>query len=252
MAKTQPKLHVILQKEDIVPENIDKEKVAVVFDVLLATTTIATLFEHGANEVIPVMDGAEALKVADDLNDPTTLITGESNGLTIEGFLDPLPTRLKHVAEGKTIILSTTNGTVAIRKVANAKEVYAASLINGYAVAQKIIAEHKEDPIIVVCAGTMRQFSLEDFYGAGYFIHELMRQSESWELTDSAKAALYFYQGNKENAYEIFKGSATGQMLLEMNLEEDILFSSEKGTVAVVPQLEKGKMIVKGDVANGD
>lgn len=76
---------------------------AVVFDILLATTTIATLLNHGAKEVIPVMDEAEALKVAGNHEKTTTIIAGESDGLTIEGFADPLPTQLKQVAEGKQL-----------------------------------------------------------------------------------------------------------------------------------------------------
>lgn len=250
MTEIQPKLHVILQKEDIEPDKITNDKVVVVFDVLLATTTIATLLNHGAKEVIPVMDGEEALEVVKGFYESTVIIAGESGGVTINGFVDPLPTILNPVVEGKTIILSTTNGTVAIRNVANAKRVFAASLINGYAVAQKVATEHAGDSIILICAGTMKQFSLEDFYGAGYFIDELLRQNDLWELTDSAKAALYLYQGNKENAAKILKASLTGQMLLKMNIEEDILFSAEKGTVLVVPELDNGKMIVKGDKAN--
>ncbi|MEK5068988.1 2-phosphosulfolactate phosphatase [Sporosarcina sp. FSL K6-1508] len=252
MMKTQPKLHVILQKEAILPELIDNHKVAVVFDILLATTTIATLLNHGAKEVIPVMDEAEALKVAGNHEKTTTIIAGESDGLTIEGFADPLPTQLKQVAEGKTIILSTTNGTVAIRTVANAKKVYAASLVNGHAVAKKVATEHKDDSIILICAGTMRQLSLEDFYGAGYFIDELLQRSDSWELTDSAKAALYLYRGKKENAVSILKTSLTGQMLMKVNQEEDIFFSADKGMNDVVPEFDNGIMIVKGDGAIDD
>lgn len=93
----------------------------------------------------------------------------------------------------------------------------------------------------------MKQFSLEDFYGAGYFIDELLRQNESWELTDSAKAALYLYRGNKENAASILKTSLTGQMLMQVDLEEDILYSATRGIVEVVPEFEDGKMSVKGD-----
>ncbi len=95
----------------------------------------------------------------------------------------------------------------------------------------------------------MKQFSLEDFYGAGYVIDELLRQNESWELTDSAKAALYLYRGNKENAASILKTSLTGQMLMQVDFEEDILFSASKGTIEVVPEFDNGKMIVKGDKA---
>lgn len=252
MARTQPKLHVIFQKEDIVLDKINQQKVAVVFDVLLATTTIATVLHYGASEVIPVMDGAEALRVMEGLDATTAIIAGESAGITIDGFLDPLPTHLKDLAKGKTVVLSTTNGTVAIRNVANAKKVYAASLVNGQAVAEKIMREHLGDTIIVVCAGTMKQFSLEDFYGAGYFIHHIMQAGESWELTDSAKAAHLFYQGKMENANQVLNMSATGQMLIEMDMEEDVVFSAEKGMFAVVPQLIDGKMIVEGENAIDD
>lgn len=244
MARTQPKIHVIFQKEDIALDKIDPKKVAVVFDVLLATTTIATVLHHGASEVIPVMDGEEALRIMEDLDTTTAIIAGESAGLTIDGFLDPLPTHLQHLAKGKTVVLSTTNGTVAIRNVANAKKVYAASLVNGQAVAEKMMLDHLGDTVIVVCAGTMKQFSLEDFYGAGYFIHQIMQAGGLWELTDAAEAAHLFYQGNKESATQILEKSATGQMLIEMGMEKDIVFSAEQGVFAVVPQLIDGKMIV--------
>lgn len=241
---SQPKFHIIFQKEDIIPDYIDQQKVAVVFDVLLATTTIATLLQHGASEVIPVMDGAEALRTMESLDAETAIIAGESAGFTIDGFLDPLPVTLKQLATGKKVVLSTTNGTVAIQKVANAKKVYAAALVNGCAVAEKIVREHSGDTLLVFCAGTMKKFSLEDFYGAGYFIHQVMQASDSWELTDAAKTALLFYEGNKENAVQILKESATGQMMLEMNAEEDIIFSAQQGIFTAVPELKDGKMIL--------
>ena len=98
----------------------------------------------------------------------------------------------------------------------------------------------------------MRQLSLEDFFGAGYFIDELLQRSDSWELTDSAKAALYLYRGNKENAVSILKTSLTGQMLIKVNQEEDILFSADKGMNDVVPEFDNGIMIVKGEGAIDD
>jgi len=241
---TVPKLHVIFKKEEIKMDHINHEKVVVVFDVLLATTTIATLLHHGATEIIPVMDATDGLMIRDDFDEATTILAGEDFGQHIDGFSDPLPTKLKNVVAGKTVILSTTNGTVALRKVAAAKKVYAGSLINGPAVAEKMVSDHIEDTIIVVCSGTRNRFSLEDFYGAGYFIHELMEISESWALTDSAKAALYFYHGNEDNSTDILKGADTGQMLIEMGCEEDVVFSSQKGMIAVVPELTNGKMVV--------
>lgn len=239
-----PKIQVIFKKEDIKSDHIDEKKVVVVFDVLLATTTIATLLKYGATEIIPVLDGDEALKIKDDFDMATTILSGESMGLAIPGFVNPLPTRLKDLVFGKKVILSTTNGTVALRKSTKAKKVYAASLVNGDSVAARVVTEHLEDTIIVICSGSMDRFSLEDFYGAGYFIHELMEKSESWDLTDSAKAALYFYRGNQDNAADILTVADTGQMLMEMDCEEDIIFSAQKGTIAVVPELIKGRMVL--------
>ncbi len=232
----KPKLHVLLSKEEIDVGKIDSGKVAVVFDILLATTTISALLHYGANEVIPVMDAAEALEIKHRLDETTTILAGELGGRTIEGFSDPLPTHLQHLVKEKTIVLSTTNGTVAVRKVSAAKQVYAASLPNGDAVARKIANDHTDDTVIVVCAGSMGRFSLEDFYGAGYFIHNLLNEKEAWELTDSAKAALFFYQGNEARAEEILTTSATGEMMVRGGLLKDILFSAEKGTIPVVPQ----------------
>jgi 2-phosphosulfolactate phosphatase len=242
----QKKLHVVLSKEEIDMGKIDAGKVAVVFDVLLATTTISALLHYGAKRIIPVMDGAEALHMKKILDDPNVILAGEANGKTIEGFFDPIAARLKDFVAGKTVILSTTNGTVAIRKVASAKKIYAASLLNAAAVGERIIAEHIDDTIIAVCAGSGGQFCLEDFYGAGFFINELLAKSDSWELTDSAKAALFFYQGNQDRAAEILTASRTGAMMVKQELLADILFASEKGTAPIVPQLEDGKLVLQG------
>jgi 2-phosphosulfolactate phosphatase len=244
--ENRKKLHVVLSKEEIDKKKINSEKVAIVFDVLLATTTISALLHYGAKRIIPVMDGTEALLMMKSLDDSNIILAGEANGKTIAGFSDPIAASLKSSVAGKTVILSTTNGTVAIRKVATAKKVYAASLLNAEAVGKRIIAEHIDDTIIAVCAGSGGQFCMEDFYGVGFFINELLARSDAWELTDSAKAALYFYQGNQDRAAEILTASRTGAMMLKQELLAEVLFASEKGMVQIVPQLEDGKLVVQG------
>ncbi|MHA6261294.1 2-phosphosulfolactate phosphatase [Sporosarcina sp. CAU 1771] len=239
-----PKLHLVLSKEEIDSAKIDETKVAVVFDVLLATTTIAAVLHYGAKEVIPVLDGAEALQIKETVDMSSTIIAGELEGRTIAGFSDPLVTRLKDIVKGKSLVLSTTNGTVAIRKVSSAKKVYAACLPNVNAVVQKVVREHLDDPIIVVCAGSSGGFSLEDFYGAGYFIHQLVAENDTWELTDSAKAALFLYRGNEELALELLEASLVGEMLVRAGLTEDLIYATEKGILSVVPELEDGKMVL--------
>ncbi|MFS0574593.1 2-phosphosulfolactate phosphatase [Sporosarcina sp. 179-K 3D1 HS] len=243
--ESTPKLHVVLTKEEVDSDQVGSGKVAVVFDVLLATTTISALLEYGAKEIIPVLDGAAALHTLEELQDSSAIVTGEVGGRTIQGFFDPLPTRLKEEVKGKTVVLSTTNGTVAILKASTAERVYAGSLVNASAMADRIATDHGSDTILAVCAGSGGRFSLEDFYGAGCFIHELLDRKEVWELTDSAKAALYFYRGNAEQAIELLSESTTGEMMREMGLMEDVQFAARKNSISVVPQLEKGRMMVK-------
>lgn len=241
-----PKLHVLLTKEEVPNYKVSKGTIVVIFDVLLATTTIATVLYHGASEVIPVMNAEEGLLIANSLEDSTTVLTGESGGRTIAGFVDPLPTLLMDCVANKTIVLSTTNGTVAIQSVSNAKTIYAASLVNAEAVAEKISTNHVDTEILIVCAGSMGQFAMEDFYGAGCLIDKLIHKCGAWDLTDSANTSLLLFRGNKTDGEKVLKASATGKMMMEMDLDRDVEFASEQSIIPIVPQLENGKMIVKG------
>lgn len=94
------KIHVVTRKEEIDGAKM-KDKIAVVFDVLLATSTIATVLEHGARSVIPVLDGEQARSLAAEMNKDDCMLVGEYEGRTIDGFLDPNPSALKAFAKGK-------------------------------------------------------------------------------------------------------------------------------------------------------
>ena len=240
------KIHLLLKKEEIDCEKLaDSEKVVVVLDVLLATSTIVASLSFGASKIIPVMNQDEALEKASQFDKGSYCLVGEDKGEVIEGFLEPNPLKLVNSINGKAVILSTTNGTVAILKVACAKKVYIASLLNGKAVAEKMAANHKEDTIIIVCSGSHNRFCMEDFYGAGYLINELISLLNGYELTDAAKAALYFFQSKKENAFEIIEESNVGQKLLRMGYGEEINYISQLGIVPIVPYLEHGSGIIK-------
>src|SRR5699024_7433157 len=102
---------------------MNEDKIAVVFDVLLATSSITTCLAYGAKNVIPACEWAEALQEAKKFRPKEICLVGEYNGITIDGFLDPMPLGLQEQVNGKTVVLATTNGTVAIRKSASAKEV---------------------------------------------------------------------------------------------------------------------------------
>src|ERR1700758_342490 len=97
-------------------ENIDlSETIAVVFDVLRATSTMITGLEHGVERFVPVetVEAARALKI----QDPSLLLAGERGGLPLEGFdLGNSPAEVKEI-RGKGVVLTTTNGNVALHCV---------------------------------------------------------------------------------------------------------------------------------------
>lgn len=224
---------------------MDENKIAVVFDVLLATSTIVSCLNFGAKEVLPVMNGKEAVRTASALRNKDIVLVGEYEGVTIEGFLSPAPSALKDQVRNKTVILSTTNGTIAIKNSAPAKEVYIASLLNGKAVSKRILEIYNKETIIIVCSGSSNQFCLEDFYGAGYFIQQLVNEYglNNIDLTDSALAAKLFYDKLSDEAFQILSESRVGQMLHSYELPHDIDFVSQQGKLSIIPKLVKGKIV---------
>lgn len=240
-----PKIHLLLKKEEINLEKIKEDKVAIVFDVLLATSTITTALEYGAKEVIPVMDKDEALEVSKQYEEGSYVLIGEYQGKTLEGFLSPNPYALEEYVKGKTVILSTTNGTVAIKRSAEANEVYVASLLNSKAVAKKVKEFHRDKTIVVVCSGSSGEFNVEDFYGAGYFIDCLTSDpSIDWDLTDAALASHHFYHGTKDKTVEILTASRVGTKLSSYGYDNEIEYVSQHGKIDVVPYLKDKSKVV--------
>lgn len=237
------KIHLLLKKEEINEEKI-KGKIAVVFDVLLATSTMTVGLHLGAKEVIPVNNGDEALIEAKEREQNSFLLVGEYEGRTIEGFLDPMSFRLQEEMAGKSMIISSTNGTVAVRKSSAAEKVYICSLLNGQAVADRIREQHTEETIIIVCSGSSDSFCLEDFYGAGYLLDCLIHnQPHEWEITDSARAALLFYQEYRTRSTEVLCGTRVGQMIADRGFQTEIDYVAQCGVLSIVPSL-KGKSIL--------
>ena len=160
------KIHVLLKKEELDAQRLDG-KVVVVLDILFATSSIVTALAHGATEVIPTLDGRAAQEAAKAFPAGSYVLSGELNADTLPGFVHPTPQAL--LAEGiagRRLIYCTTNGTVALAKSQGAAHVYAAALLNGRAVVERIAAQHPDSTILIVCSGSADNFNLEDFYGA--------------------------------------------------------------------------------------
>lgn len=245
------KIHLLIRKEDIEAEKVSEgNKIAVVLDVLLATTTITSALHDGATEVIPVLDYKEALMIGKDYDPSKCILAGEDKAKPISGFVYPSPKVIRESIAGKTLILSTTNGTVALRKASSAKEVYVASLLNNPTIANRVRSRATdEDTILVICSGNSGELSLEDFYGAGHFISCLLEKEWDAELTDAAKAALLFYKGNSE-AYPVLSSSRVGRMFEGYELQDELSFACQKGVIPIIPILKGKKVIVESKISS--
>ena len=222
---------------------------AVVIDVLRATTVITTALDNGAREVIPVKTVEEAHNLYATCDN--ALRGGERNALKIEGFdlgNSPLEYKKKTV-EGKTLILTTTNGTNAINNIIGADEVVLACFRNAAAVVEHILGRlpQCDSPtfdIVIVCAGTEGRFSMDDGLCTGMII-ELLKQKTEVELDDLGLLLNRFYNESKGNLLNALSGCYHLKRLFTLGFYDDIKFCLETNCVATVPVLKEGKIVRK-------
>ena len=232
------KVHVLTKKEELDSVRVPG-KVVVVLDILFATTTMVTALAHGAKEVVPVLDEAAARSEAKKFAKDSFVLSGELYAETLPGFAHPAPlSLLEHGVEGKTLIYSTTNGTVAMMQPARAARVYCGALLNARALAEHILAQHPRETVLIVCSGSGNNFNFEDFYGAGYFV-ECFRDHVG-DLSDAAKAALALYRHAK--APEALLDCRVGRMMVARGLAREVEFACRRDAFPVVPALEQGRL----------
>lgn len=235
------KVHILLKKEELDHQRLPG-KVVVVLDVLFATSSIVTALAHGASEVIPTLNGDAALSEARTRPAGSYLLAGELNAMTLAGFAHPTPLALlgENLA-GKTLIYSTTNGTVALSKSREATHVFAAALLNGEAVVEHIDRTFSSETVLIVCAGSADNFNLEDFYGAGYLASLFARRrSSGHELSDAAMAAQMLH--DRGDAMDCLGKSRVGRMMAERGLEREVRFAAQKSCFDIVPRLQDGRL----------
>jgi 2-phosphosulfolactate phosphatase len=232
------KVHVLTKKEELDSVRVPG-KVVVVLDILFATTTMVAALAHGATQIVPVLDEAAARNTAQGFRENSYVLAGELYAETLPGFAHPAPlSLLEHGIEGKSVIYSTTNGTVAMMQPARAARVYCGALLNARALVEHILARHASETILIVCSGSGNNFNYEDFYGAGYFVECLLPHVS--DLSDAAKAALALYRHAR--APEALLDCRVGRMMVARGLAREVEFASRRDAFPVVPALEDGRL----------
>src|SRR5438105_4145383 len=118
------------------PQAIPHERlagsVAVVIDVLRASTTIVHALAGGCTDVRPVAELDEARALAGGMRAGRVLLAGERDGAPVPGFdLGNSPAALSpQVCRDSTLVLTTTNGTRTLLGAAAAERVLVAGFVN--------------------------------------------------------------------------------------------------------------------------
>jgi 2-phosphosulfolactate phosphatase len=219
----------------------------VVIDVLRATTTIVQALASGAAAIVPCLEIEDARKVAAQLG-PSTLLGGERGGRAIAGFdLGNSPAEYEpRVVSGKTIVLTTTNGTKAMLRCREARRVFIGAFVNFSAVCDALRGEREID---LLCAGTDNQVTREDVLFAGAVVDDLVEcaktvADESLELNDQALIALDAWRSAREELrqsaelVERLRSSRGGRNLIEIGHEHDIDIAAAIDRFDLVPELD--------------
>ena len=214
---------------------------AVVIDVLRATTSIATAFHNGCRQIVPVEEVHTAFEKKEQLY-PEAILAGERKGLLITGFNfgnSPLEYN-RGAVEDKTIIMTTTNGTMALNMASSGQKVYAAAFVNARAVCDQLIQEGR--PVVILCAGTDGRFSVEDAVCAGLIAERLKHH---YQLSDKALAVQAMYEAYKGSLLERVGQSSHARYLTELGFAADVILCLEQDVFSVAPVFTNGVLKIE-------
>jgi len=254
MHTTQPRLEVILSPAEFTAllQRDVSGAVCVVFDILRATTSMITALANGAEAIIPVAEIPEALALRQ--KNPNVLLAGEREGLRIRagqtGSIDfdlgnsPREFTADKVS-GKTIVMTTTNGTRALRACAGARMILVSSFLNLRATTNWLL-ERKPQHLILVCSGTHEEPALEDTLAVGALCEKIWSNYAGGRVSDSAEIARRIYPLLQFNLIDAMKHSRNGRRLMaNPELRDDVYLCVQRETVAFVATLMPGGTVRK-------
>jgi 2-phosphosulfolactate phosphatase len=222
--------------------------IVVIIDVLRATSTIATALYNGAKCVIPVDSVSRCIELGRQIDGITA---GERDGKIAEGLENgnsPFEYP-REVIEGKTLVLTTTNGTrllhMALEK--GAKEIITGSFSNVSAVCDHLIKMKRN--VILGCAAWKDRVNMEDALFAGSVISKVRQHFEI--NCDSSHMAEAIYEKGKKDLFGFLKKNNASHYgrLMKFGLEKDIRYCLTADEANVLPVYSEGKLIVKSPLA---
>jgi len=232
------------QEKTVAQHRSLSELTAVVVDVLRASTTMVTALMNGAKRIVPCQTIEEATRYVKEHCDKETSIalSGERHAFKVESFdLGNSPQEYTADAvNGKTIVMTTTNGTRALQTAPQTEHLMIGCLLNANRVAKACGSIGKD--VELICAGTDGEYSEDDVIGAGGIINQLVQNYTDIKLESDGKNALELFLRDEKDLTRALKQTAHGQRLKRLGFEEDIAYCAQHSLPeAPVPILQAGE-----------
>ena len=219
--------------------------IVVMIDVLRASTTVCAALYNNAKEVISADSPEKAVKIYSSLSKEVRFLGGEKNCIKVDGFdAGNSPAEYSdEIVNGKTVILTTTNGTKIFQKAKFAKHKIVGAFVNFNSVLDYLSElvrnnENENQRVTLLCAGSNGRLAYEDTLCAGAYITLLKdRFSEIFELTDTAYAAKSLYKLHSHDLNEFLKSRHHASKLIELGFEDDVNTALTMDLFPVVPEM---------------
>ncbi len=216
--------------------------VVVIIDILRATSTIATALYNGAKEIIPVDSVAECIRLSRQMD---AISAGERDGQIAEGlqYGNTPFTYTSEFIKGKTLVLTTTNGTRLLHQAlaANAQEIITGAFSNFSAVCDYLSSQNKN--VILACAAWKNRINIEDTLFAGAAINRIKDQFDI--NCDASQMASAMHSDAKNDLFEFMKSSNASHYhrLMGFGLEEDIRYCLTEDRANVLSIYKNGRLV---------
>jgi 2-phosphosulfolactate phosphatase len=221
-------------------------RTAFVIDILRATTTMCAALAHGARAIIPAGSTEEALRLAQTIGTDDVVLAGEKDCVRIPGFqLGNSPLEMTEAAvRGKTLVVTTTNGTRALLACQGVAAVYAACAANLGAAAERAReALEREGGLLIVCAGRGGAFSLDDAYCAGRLVAAVLGERRPRRgLSDAAIASLDLVRRYGQEWERPLSRSRAGRELTRLGFRADLLDAARVDAYPVLPHFHERRV----------
>lgn len=225
----------------------ERDDVVVIIDALRASTTICAALVAGATRVQTVLTVEEALARH---GDPAWRIAGERGAVRVEGFdfgNSPVELLARQAdVRGKTLVLTTTNGTRCVHAASGAPALLIGAPVNARAVARAAcaLAQANRCDLTLVAAG----------------LHDLPRDEDRFAQTLIAHrlAALGAVPSDplppldERTSLDVFLNAESGRHLIGLGYEADVRLCAEVDRWHIVPVYRHGYFVSYDSKLNED